>query len=193
MKAILAVVGIIILLSLLSKSCEESNSSRNSTEAESEFVSESEENITSRARYEDIPEMSPQEFYDLCEEKGLGKSVNVDANGNIIVVNEPAKYKFTAPCNITMSEAGASFYSDVGVMTKERNFGGVKLLTDLSAQASGIYNVNDLKAGQVIYFYTPSSWGFEIPERNSSRLFSAMCNKEVNFISGKVLEMKEGL
>lgn len=146
--------------------------------------------IWERARYTTPPKMTPMEFYDYLERVTLdhpnilsnNKDVYVPQNHTIV------RYKFVLPDGVTWSKACDHFYFDVKVLGDTRGFGAEKLLGDLSAQASGIVDVNDVRGGQVVYFYPPSSWGFYIPYNDPNSIYSVIKDKKIKFIRGTVLE-----
>ncbi len=152
--------------------------------------------IANRQTIKTVPDISTESFYQACEREG--KKVNLGTkNGDIVPVHHPVGTRFskTAPKGVTLSQMGESFYSSIKLISEQtsrknggKNLGGVKLLTDLSAQASGIYDVNEFQAGTVVRFYPPASWGFKIHPRNGVSLFSRVCDQKIEFIRGEIKE-----
>jgi hypothetical protein len=183
----LAVVLTVLMIVLIILCPSENRESVSSSSSSSIFDAVSSDPILSRAEFDTPPEMTRQEFYNLCYTTGYGKNLSPDP---VRVADNPVCFRFVIPSgdSITLIGMARRFYSDVREVERLTGLGGVKLLADLSAQASGIRNVNDIKKGQVIYMFTPSAWGFSIPVSEGS-MFSAVCSGKVTFVSGRIIKL----
>lgn len=192
MREFLFVVIIVIIIGSICEHHRENNTITSDDLRRLEQTGESDP-FSQREKFEPIPNISPSEFDRLLEETALDNP-NLAIKGDrlsVVQYSRPKRYKFVFPQSmpgdvVCMSRAANNFYLDVKAVADLRSFGGVKLLSDFSAQASGIFNVNDVKAGQVIYFYPPGSWGLEIPWEDEQSIFSHLKKKQITILSATI-------
>lgn len=92
----------------------------------------------------------------------------------------------------TMSEYARAFYEDVMVFSRASNFQiqGMKFALDLTARANDMKkDVNAIRAGQTIDFYTMGNFNFYIPniEPNLTNLFSRIMTEQIIYVKGEIV------
>jgi len=118
--------------------------------------------------------------------KQASAGVNITVVNNQLKVGEPVVSCINVPQSATLSEIGYSFYNDLTKLRKYGNFGGIKLLFDLSARANGIADVNVIKSDQKLCLYSLGCFNFYIPNLNGNDLTAVMLQGRVKFVKGSV-------
>jgi hypothetical protein len=133
----------------------------------------------------EAPQISLDSFYARCYRAGYGKNLTVNAAGRIAVVNYHTPFVVLLPEHTELAKIGEEYYSDVTTIGSPYGLGGVKLLSDLSAQASGILDINSLAAGIELQIFPAGTWGLTVPTETNS-LMAVILTHQVKFLKGKL-------
>jgi hypothetical protein len=133
----------------------------------------------------EAPQISLDSFYALCYRAGYGKNLTVNAAGRIAVVNYHTPFVVLLPEHTELAKVGEAYYNDVTTIGSPYGLGGVKLLSDLSAQASGILDINSLASGTELQIFPAGTWGFTVPTETNS-LMAVILTHQVRFVKGNL-------
>lgn len=94
----------------------------------------------------------------------------------------------TIPLGTTLDELGKAAYSDLQKYYDDYGMGAVKLCYEISADINGMYNSNQIIAGNPITFYSIGSLGFKFKKLgdDEDNLPAHIINNHLEFLGGNV-------